>query len=387
MRFAAKAVIVTLAVAELSGYAALSALQGWLHEDIQRRAAIYQDQTERIAAFLASAATRREVLDPVLGWRYRAGYRSARETINAQGLRASRTYPARPGSDVLRVGAFGDSFVYCSEVTNEESWPVVMERLFPRFEVLNYGVGGYGIDQAYLRYRAEGGDLAPHVVLMGFVADDLGRVVNVYRRFISTTESPLFKPRFVLSPSGDLQLVATRVPNLAAYTRYLEQPHAIREIGGLDHWYEPLIYENALYDWSALVRLASTAWIRVRRRYLDEDRLVRNGQFNEASTAFAIQLKLFQQFASDVRQSGATPAIVFFPDRSSLRQSLAGWAPVYRPLAIATSRSGIPTVDLADAFVRAAERHGIETVFTLGGHYSPAGNELVARSLAVALPR
>jgi len=61
--------------------------------------------------------------------------------------------------------------------------------------VLNYGIGGYGFDQAFLRFQREGIALRPDVVLIGFAPDDLGRLVNVYRRFISSRELPLAKPR------------------------------------------------------------------------------------------------------------------------------------------------------------------------------------------------
>ena len=79
---------------------------------------------------------------------------------------------------------FGDSFVYGNEVSDDDAWCAVLEASSDALEVLNYGVGGYGLDQAFLRFQREGMALHPDVVLIGFTPDDLGRVVNVYRRFI-----------------------------------------------------------------------------------------------------------------------------------------------------------------------------------------------------------
>jgi len=48
----------------------------------------------------------------------------------------------------------GDSFTFGQEVTYEESWGYLLEKaLGSEFQVLNFGVAMYGVDQAYLRYE------------------------------------------------------------------------------------------------------------------------------------------------------------------------------------------------------------------------------------------
>jgi hypothetical protein len=206
----------------------------------------------------------------------------------------------------------------------------------------------------------------------------------MYRRFLSANEPPLVKPRFSVSPGGDLVLLP--MPDLAEYARYLTDPRAVRELGVHDRWYEPLVYESELYEWSATVRLGAAAWIRARRRYVDPGRLIRGGQFSERSEAFTIQLRLFQRFADDVRRASAQPVVVFFPDRAAVTDAVAGTPPVYLTLLRATEASQIPVVDLAPAFTRAAE-DGIAKLFMSGGHYSPAGNAVAADTLARELGR
>ena len=49
--------------------------------------------------------------------------------------------------------------------------------------MLNFGVGGYGLDQALLRFSAESAAFHPQVVLIGVIADDVLRGVNVFGRF------------------------------------------------------------------------------------------------------------------------------------------------------------------------------------------------------------
>ena len=61
------------------------------------------------------------MLDAHLGWRPPPGFSNDREHVNAQGLRSTREYAPVPAPGVLRIAAFGDSFVYGAEVATEIS--------------------------------------------------------------------------------------------------------------------------------------------------------------------------------------------------------------------------------------------------------------------------
>ena len=75
-------------------------------------------------------------------------------------------------------------------MSDHETFPHVLEQLLAPAEVVNLGVHGYGHDQMLLRYRAEGRRYAPDLVLLGFVADDVGRNLLAFRDYA--------KPRFLL---------------------------------------------------------------------------------------------------------------------------------------------------------------------------------------------
>src|SRR5262249_4564328 len=152
---------------------------------------IFREQTTLIRELLDSRIEQLHEIHPVLGWRYAANYRKGLNRLNAAGLRSDHEYQKTPPSGLLRIAAFGDSFVYGSEVDGKEAWPAVLEQN-RRIEVLNYGVPGYGTDQAYLRYQGEGDEYRPQLVLLGFVSADLARAVNVYRRFLHNRDLPLF---------------------------------------------------------------------------------------------------------------------------------------------------------------------------------------------------
>ena len=178
--------LVLVGLMECSSWLGLRALD-WIMPDtevVPRTADIFADQTRVVRELLSNQQDGRLAIDSVLGWRARSGYSSANHTISMQGLRGDREYSQMPGPGVARIAAYGDSFTYGSEVSNSESWPAQMEQAFPHVEVLNYGVPGFGTDQAYIRYMQEGRELSPSIVLISFAPVDIRRAVNVYRRFI-----------------------------------------------------------------------------------------------------------------------------------------------------------------------------------------------------------
>ena len=146
---------------EAAAYVAEWASTRVFDEPIRRRSAILREQTDRIGSLLDSSHHGSLALDSLLGWRYRPGYSSETDHLNAQGLRARREYAPIPATGTWRVAAFGDSFVYGNEVRDEDTWCALLEAGAGDLEVLNYGVGGYGLDQAFLRFQSEGMALRP----------------------------------------------------------------------------------------------------------------------------------------------------------------------------------------------------------------------------------
>lgn len=372
--------VIAFGIVEALSFVVIAVSPRFTSEEIRRTTDIFREQTERIQALLAPDPKLLQ-LDPELGWRYRGGYRDARNQMNSQGIRSGREYSQFPDPGVVRVAAFGDSFVYCNEVANEDSWPALVEATFPNIEVLNYGVGGYGTDQAYLRYLMEGSVLSPDVVIIGFAPVNLRRAVNVYRRFISNRELPLIKPRFVLGSDGDLVLRPNPARQPLDYAKYLREPRRVVELGREDQWYEAAVYENPLYDYSATVRLVVALWAKINRRYFDPDRLLHGQVFNPSSTAFKIQAALFEQFHHAVLGSGAAPIVVILPDEDGVQAARDGYARVFDPLVVHLRTKGIAVVDLTEGLLAGDPDVEATRLFMSGGHYSPVGNRRIAARL------
>jgi hypothetical protein len=215
------------------------------------------------------------------------------------------------------------------------------------------------------------------------MSDDLRRMVNVYRRFISSLELPLAKPRFLLRDDHTLAVAANPLPRRADYQQLQQDPEAVRKLGANDHWYSATVYENPLYDYVASLRVGHALFQRLSRRFAS-DRLFRgDDEFNENSSAFALQVAVMRAFADSVRARRAIPAVLLLADRNSVEKMRRGGAATYAPLREALVKEGVTVWDAADAF--GSVSGPLDPLFASGGHYSGEGNRLVARWLAVHL--
>lgn len=313
-------------------------------------------------------------IDPVLGWtlgpnRARRGYRT-----NSDGLRASRDYSREAPPGVLRLAAFGDSFTHASGVANPLTWAARLERLRPATEVLNFGIPGSAPDQALLRYRRDGIGFHPHVVLIGFMSENVGRMVNTFRPFyFPNSGMALAKPRFGLR-GGDLVLWPNPLPDRAAYRRLLDDPaRELPRIGEHDYYYQRRSHRSR-FDFLPSVRLV---WV-LRERWLDQP-IVRGGVYNPRSEAFQVSLRVVETFYAEALDQGSLPVVLLFPQHDDVSRHRDGEVPLYAPLLAALRRRGILTIDLMAAFDRYdPQRVLLRRRFI---HYTPAGNEIVSQYL------
>ncbi len=349
---------------------------------------ILRIQTKGLEAMIADDPGAGTRFDGELGWTVRREFSSDMETINAQGHRSLHTYSSTVGDGVLRVAAYGDSFVFGSEVNDQNVWSHLLERDHPNIELLNYGVPGYGLDQAYLRYRRTRDRLGAQVVLIGMTPVTLERLVNVCSSFYAQSDFSV-KPRFVVGADGALELIDNPIESFDDAKQYLAHPQRIVALGEHDYFYDPLVFENPLYDLSGAVRLATSLYHRIDLRFLDGDRpnvgFRGTTRFNVDSAPYHILTKLTERWVEEVRANGKTPLVVVFTDYFALQRQDAHGQNRYAPYVEFLEEKGYDFLDLADAFAAARGDQPIEAWFMSGFHYSPAGNVVAAKAIAERL--
>lgn len=86
-------------------------------------------------------------------------------------------YANRP----CRINTYGDSFTQCHQVSNGETWQEYLAAHFGE-PIRNYGVGGYGVYQAWKRLqRHEATEQAAEYILFNIFPDDHYRSLDAWR--------------------------------------------------------------------------------------------------------------------------------------------------------------------------------------------------------------
>jgi len=332
--------------------------------------------------FLAPGSKPRMTMDPDLGWIHgpdRAG-------INAAGMRDDREYNPEPDSSVLRVAAFGDSFTYGSDVELGENWAKRIPAINPAIEVLNYGVGAYGVDQAYLRYLRSGADFHPHMVLIGYMGENIGRHVNVYRGFYTGHYPDWFltKPRFRME-KGQLALIPNPLRSVDDYRRLRDDERTVLSELARNDFHYAGHYGAGPFDFSPTVRLVKMVRARIElKRQRPIFRM--DGQYDQQSEAYAITVGILDAFYRKVLEAGALPIIVVFPDLNQDEQrSREGKPRSYAALLNDFNRKGYRYIDAEDALASVQQRYTINDLTVRWGHYSKLGNDIVARHILKTL--
>jgi len=313
---------------------------------------------------------------PTLGWTIKPnGYWDNLYRANSQGIRADHIYQFYPDKNKIRITTFGDSFTHGEEVKNNDTWQKQLMKLCPQLEVLNFGVGGYGLDQSFLRYKTEGGKYHPHIVLIGFMQENINRTVNVFRPFY-TEGLPLTKPRFILKDNA-LVLLPNPLTDLTAYQKLLNDPAPfLSELGRNDFHFNTRA-KASLVDFSPSVRFIKLIYQTLYQRY-DDNSIYNGGYLNTQAEAFVITRKLFDEFYAEAQRNNSLPIIVLFPCREDIHRYFKNKTKIYVPLIGYFVSQQYRFIDLLDAFEKYAQSVPLKDLF-MQDHYSPLGNSIVAR--------
>ncbi len=113
---------------------------------------------------------------PVLGW----VADPARPDTNLQGFRDTKDFSQPdPGSHRVRVLVLGDSFVWGVGVDAEQNLTSSLSRdLGDGYEVYTLSMPGWGLGQMYAAYQMYKTMLDPDIVVMGYIDNDILRVLN-----------------------------------------------------------------------------------------------------------------------------------------------------------------------------------------------------------------
>jgi hypothetical protein len=338
----------------------------------------YRPSPDQVRAWIARNGPG-EYLQPdaELGWTIRPGGRTAdgRYEANAQAARARQdvVYETTVPPGRRRVIAVGDSFTHGDGVTNEQTWAYRLERIRGDLEVVNFGVPGYGTDQAFLRWRRDAAPLRADFAVLGIWPENMCRNLNLVRYFLQPGAGFSGKPRFLVTADGGLDPIGLPVLDGDALVAALSGD-APPPVMAHEYWAQSADVAPRWFQHSRLLRVVHTL-ARVYERRAQRNRLYAGTD----PLGIEVTVAIARRFATEARARGAEPIVLLIP----MRDLLETWPDEGAlPLARALRAQGIEPIDLGPPMTRVVRERGEACCFAADGHLSVEGNELVAGWLA-----
>jgi len=276
-------------------------------------------------------------------------------TTNALGFRGAAEVTPQIPLGKVRVLCSGDSYTLGYGVGDEATWPYDLSQIEPRFETVNLGQGGYGIDQSFLWFRRVSEPLSYDVHVFAFIDDDFARMRQ-------DNFSGYGKPIIRLQ-GGELVVGNVPVPRSGYFSPWMTQ-------------------NSQLLRQVRLITLWDRIWASLPGPVLEHPTLDINETLGSA-------LAIFQLVAQMDQQKQAVSVFAYLPREVDYGQEM--WL---RPILRAEmAKRGLLYVDVAEALAKLPPEQ-IPPLYLraddvdypgAAGHYTPAGNRFVAEVLAAKL--
>ncbi|OAQ54208.1 hypothetical protein HTG_01350 [Natrinema mahii] len=325
---------------------------------------------------------------------------------------ASRVCPAKerdPDAD-LTVSTYGDSYCFCREVDDDETFQHYLAQELDT-HVANYGGGNYGLDQALLRLKRQYPEDPTDHVCMVVTASSIARILSVWKHYQEFGNILAVKPRYVLA-DGELERLESPVDEKEELLDLESKADFLREYDfHYDHWFEPHFatrpYTADFLAKNEHVRYAAyTAGKGLERRL---GRSIPGIDFDLAQTQSALRLErprvryherlfdthealfdaLIAEFVDYADEQGFEPTFVMV---QQLRYATyeAEHGPIYGDLLERLDKryEGLTTIDMATHL--SPDDGDVESLYVErgeGGHYSPETNAEIAQVLAETVDR
>jgi hypothetical protein len=316
-------------------------------------------------------ASAKMIYDPDLGWRPAATGSDG----NTEDFASTRPEPGRiPRPGCLRIALFGGS--YTRGGTGKSWWKVLDQQLSQRrvnAEVLNFGVPGYAMDQAYLRWKKEGAAYHPDLVIFGFSAGNAMDNVNIVRLLQNPdTGIPFTKPRFILDHDALKLINSPTVPPDMLLRHMADLAHW--PLLRYDHFYDPESYQRHWWQASRLLALI------VAKKEVFSHRIDDRRFYQMDAEPARLALKIVRQFKHDVELSGSKFLVVHLPAANELSDYQAHGSFAYSDL-YSQLRESAPVVQTEQNLMAVIGEKDPHSLFD-DGHYTDALHASVGTTLA-----
>jgi hypothetical protein len=314
--------------------------------------------------------TFRSRLNLLLGWPSERSFGS-----HDMDLAGSRIIPAFPDPTRYKsvVSTYGDSFTWGAEVDNQHAWSNLLSILLQK-RVANYGVGGYGSDQAYLRFHCNEDN--SRIVILGHYSENIMRNVNQFRNLIAPFPQCQVKPRFVLDGENNIRLIP--IPEITPKTYddlnnnpgfyFKEDFYIPGGFSGTTRMKFPYLL--------CLIRLCKYGFERL---FLDVHRYYPLYRADHPSHGLQVTACILKKFDAEARERGKVPIVMLIPSYHDLVhfKKQAAWP--YGPLISELAEKGLALLNAGEGLSEyLGERPPLVLYTSRSGHFNEEGNKAMA---------
>lgn len=275
-----------------------------------------------------------------------------------------------------RILFFGDSLTHGSRVPQEETVVFYLNEKASHIEAINFGVDGYSMGQAYLRFRTVKDKIEYDRVFLIFVPTfDLWRDINVNRYIGAGWRSYKINPRFVIE-NEELKLVQSPYKNLRELlddNRPFLKPRLRNHLRKYDRFYFRSKYETTpILDMSIMFKLSKLWWSKRKEAFLWKNLK------SPDSEAMQVTTKIVKSMAREVSEKGGQFSLIVLPEVEDVRRYSidSDYKNMWDEMTSIICKGVITCFD----FMKNFKDVSVQTLDKGydGSHYGPSTNKLIA---------
>lgn len=315
------------------------------------------------------------VLDESLGWTIKNNghFRDSLYVSNSVGIRSNEEFSVKKDS-TFRIGLFGDSFIHSDDVYFEESLAYhldssLVEKGF-NIEVLNFGVSGFDMTQAYLRYKNLGQNYDLDLVLFGLQIENFWRNLNVYRpKYYLYTGFPFVKPK-LYRQNDSLKYVDISGIDLE-YLKKLPLNFETSSLSQYEYFTDTkLVNHTSLLNWSYVNKILVSLF--------SEPTFTRDLRIEDNAEGIMIMDYILREFESLSNENGTEFLIVQLPN-NELNNYYIEHRVHPNPTIIESISEHYPLIRTDSLLAQ----HPIEKTYNY--HYTSFGNKIISNQIVSTL--
>ncbi len=343
-----------------------------------------------------------EGYDPQIGWirkpnttrEEKGKFGITKWSINEKGSRTNPKFEEKTSN----ISCYGDSFTFCRQVNDDETWEYYLSEL-ENTNVLNFGVGNYGIDQSFLRLEREFHKNKTDIVILGVVPDTISRIMSSWKHYYEYGNTFAFKPRFILE-NEELKLIENKINEKSKFNNYEKY---LDEIQKTDYFYNEKFKKEIIhfpYIFTILKNLKRNIsimyWVTIIESWKKKDKDISKIKWNPMKIIMDINLKwrlqlyknkeattilekILEKYVAFAKSNNFIPVFAFLPQKDDItfiNNEYNFYQEIEKKISLIEGLYVIPVTEQLVLENKIDEIYSDDNEY--GGHFSRVGNQNVA---------